>query len=44
MKLGTPQKEVVTKFAAKFGLPSGETAAQEWTHKLAQQMKFSFPA
>jgi len=43
-KLNAEQQLVISRFALKFPLPSNSvTASQEWTHKLCQQLKFSFP-
>lgn len=45
MQLTPEVKTVITQFANKFPIPkSDETASQDWTHKLSQQLKFSFPA
>jgi hypothetical protein len=44
LKLSDAHKEVIIRFAAKFPLAVTEDGSREWTHKLAQQMKFSFPA
>lgn len=38
-------KKVIAQYATKYPIPvSNETASQDWTHKLAQQLKFSFPS
>ncbi len=44
MKLSTAAKEVIVRFAAKFPLQTTEDGSRDWTHKLAQQLKFSLPA
>lgn len=45
MKLSPDVQQVIQEYANKYPLPaSNETASQDWAHKLAQQLKFSFPA
>jgi hypothetical protein len=44
MQLPNPVRDVIQQYANKYPIPAGdEAASQEWTHKLAQQLKFTFP-
>jgi hypothetical protein len=44
MQLPSAVKNVITQFATKFPIPKNdEVASQDWTHKLCQQLKFTFP-
>jgi hypothetical protein len=44
MKLSTSVKETIVRFAAKFPLATNDEESRVWTHKLAQQLAFSFPS
>ena len=43
--LSPAHRAVITHFEDTFPLPTtGDDAARDWTHRLAQQMRFSFPS
>ena len=43
MKLPDSAKAVILQFAAKFPLATTDEASREWTHKLCEQLAYSFP-
>ena len=45
MKLPSDVQLIIAQFASKFPIPvNDEIGSQNWTHRLCQQLKFSFPA
>lgn len=46
MKLSDEVKEVISRFDAKYPVPVTDNVedSQNWTHRLAEQLKYSFPS
>lgn len=45
MKLSDEVKDIISRFVAKYPIPLTDNVedSQNWTHRLCQQLKFSFP-
>ena len=43
MKLSPAVQTVIAQFATAFPIPYTDEASREWTHRLAEQLAFSFP-
>lgn len=45
MKLPPPVQALIAQFAARFPVPTtSDDASRDWTHRLCEQLAFSFPA
>lgn len=43
MKLDLQHKSIIYAYVERYPLPTTEEAAQTWTHRLCEQLAFSFP-
>lgn len=42
MRLTDAQQQMLKDYADRYPVPTGETERQEWTHRLAEQFRYSF--
>ena len=44
MNLSEAQQQMIADFARAFPVPTGDAARMEWTHRLAEQFRYSYGA